>query len=337
MLNLLPAFISFVGAYLLIKLRFFFILKPKKTFLRIKECLKDKKSRNSFFLALAGTLGVGNVVGVSYALSVGGAGSLFWLLVSALFSSVIKYAESLLAADVKEEGDGGMMYVIKKSFVRLGVPVSILYAAFCLLLTFVMGGALQSKSAVVAASGDNFRLCAAVSLLFALIIFISVVKGVKRIEKITSCLIPLCTVVYVFMCLSVVIVNFHKFPEVITKIMAEAFNIKSGASGILLFLFSKSVREGFSTGLLSNEAGAGSSAMAEARAEGQKCTDVGLLGMLEVVFDTVLLCMLSGLAILFSGVGFEGVSESSLSIVTDAFATVFGRLSSYVLPLLIMA
>ena len=112
-LNFLPMLVTAFGLYMLIRLRFFFLIHPLKTGKKLLSTFKDKSSVKSLTLALAGTLGVGNIVGVAYGLSVGGAGSLFWIFVSSIFAGVIKYTESSLASYKKRDSLGGMMYVIK--------------------------------------------------------------------------------------------------------------------------------------------------------------------------------------------------------------------------------
>ena len=133
---LLPILITAVGLFFLFKLRFFFLIHPRLTIKNTCKALGTKAAFRSFSLALAGTLGVGNIVGVAYGISIGGAGALFWILVSALFSSVIKYAESALAEDKKRGKITGMMQVISTSLVRLGKALSLLYSVLCLLLSF---------------------------------------------------------------------------------------------------------------------------------------------------------------------------------------------------------
>ena len=143
-LALLPMLILGVGIYFLIRLRFFFILHPIKTLKKTFLSGFGKPERKAFSLALAGTLGVGNIVGVAYGISVGGAGSILWLFISGIFSSVIKYCESSLAASHAKEGRGGMMYVMARTAGRLGGALGSAYSLLCLFLSLFMGAALQA-------------------------------------------------------------------------------------------------------------------------------------------------------------------------------------------------
>ena len=148
LLNFLPLIITIAGLYFLIKLKFFFIRHPIKVIKKLFITLREKSSRRALALALAGTLGVGNIVGVAYGIMKTGGGCILWILISSIFSGVIKYSESLISADEREEGCGGMMYVIKNTFSHLGKPLSLLYATLCLMLSLTMGAMLQAKSVI---------------------------------------------------------------------------------------------------------------------------------------------------------------------------------------------
>lgn len=335
-LNLLPFMITFLGAYFLVKLRFFFIVHPIKTLKKIGNIVKDGSSRKSLALALAGTLGVGNIVGVAYGISVGGPGSLFWIFISGIFASVIKYAESTLAADKLCNGRGGMMYAVKSSFSRIGAPLGAAYAFLCLMLSLSMGSSLQSQSAVNAVNHTLKINPVILSVFFALLVAAVIRGGAKKIENATAIIIPLSTVVYIIICLSVVFHNVERIPSVLSSVMADAFNFESASGGVSAFLASKAMKEGYARGLLSNEAGAGTSSMAQTRSKNFAPSDIGLLGACEVFFDTSLLCMLTGFAVLVSGVDTFGV-KSGMAIVSEAVCKSLGGGAEAVLFLLVTA
>ncbi len=322
-LNLLPFVITFLGAYFLIKLRFFFIAHPIKTLKKIRNTVKDSSSRKSLALALAGTLGVGNIVGVAYGISVGGPGSLLWIFVSGIFAAVIKYAESALAADKMRGGHGGMMYVLSSSFRHSGKSLGTLYAFLCLLLSLSMGSALQSQSAV------NAVRCAVkvnpviLGALFALLVVAVIFGGTGKIENATAIIIPLSTIVYIIICLSVIFKNVRFIPAVLSNVISDAFNFRSAAGGVSGFYISKSLKEGYARGLLSNEAGAGTSSMAQTRSKKLSPSDVGLLGACEVFFDTSLLCMLTGFAVLSAGTGAD-TQKNGMEIVLQSVRGTLG-------------
>ena len=332
---LLPLIITVAGAFFLIKLRAFFIFHPIRVLKLIISSFEDnsKSALRSLSLALAGTLGVGNIIGVAVGIMIGGAGSVFWLLISSVFAAVLKYSESLLAVEnMQKSGErrGGMMYLIKTSFGRASRPLSIVYAIASILLAFVMGAALQSNAIYTAAG----YFCDVPKLLIAAAVltlsFLSVKNGGEMIEKITVVLIPVTTVAYIVMSLFVIFLHIGSLPSVLVEIVNSAFEPFAAGGGIFGFLCSKCLFEGYARGILSNEAGAGTSTLAHAREGSASPCRVGALGMCEVLFDTVILCMLTAFSILLS---IENIKEyeSAAALVYDAFSSVLS--GAFSLPL----
>ncbi len=293
---LLPMIIISGGLFVIIRLRAFFVFHPLRTLKATISALSSREARSSLFLALAGTLGIGNIVGVAVGIATGGAGSVFWLLVSSVFASALKYAESSLASDMYTESSDGMMSVLRLSFPRLGRPLSRVYAFACILLSLVMGAALQSSGVI--SSVAAFSVPPLVTgIFFSIAVFVVIIFGAERVGFFTALIIPATTVIYIFLALATVFSAPYRIPGVITNIVRSAFSPTATAGGILGFFTSSAIREGFSRGLLSNEAGAGTSSLAHSRVD-HSPTSAGLLGMCEVFFDTVLLCPLTALAIL---------------------------------------
>ena len=328
---LLPFMVTAVGFLLLFKLKFFFILHPIKTARELIIALKDRAGRRSLCLALAGTLGVGNIFGVAAGILIGGAGSLFWLFLSSFFSMVIKYAETLLTFD-EASPRGGMSGVIFSVFRHLGWLFAPLYALFTVALALFMGSAIQAE-AVIDVARQTVGLDPFITAFVLIILFAPcIIGGTKRIENLTEIIIPLTTIIYILMCFCVIFMNTHKFPEVFFEIITDAFSgraIVGGASVI-------AIKEGFARGILSNEAGVGTSALAHSRAEGRTPRTAGLFGICEVFFDTTLLCTLTGLAILLS-VNDYSACKTPMSLVTAAFTSTLGNFSGYILLVLIFA
>jgi AGCS family alanine or glycine:cation symporter len=173
-----------------------------------------------------------------------------------------------------------------------------------------------------------------IAFFLALFVFVAVLGGARKIEGVATLIIPIASAAYIIMCLFTILSNVKILPSVVTEILKGAFSFKSAASGIALYGFS-SVREGFSRGLLSNEAGAGTSAMAQSRASSVSASGVGLLGILEVFFDTAFLCTLTGLSVLVSANAPQ--NGSGMSMVVSALSAVFGRLSAPLLFVLVFA
>ncbi len=298
-LLLLPVSVISVGIYLLIKLRFF-VIRPRALCKDVKTLLKKRGAFKNLCLALSGTLGVGNIVGVAVGLRIGGAGSVFWLVMSAIPAAVIKYAESTLA--VFEGGRWGMMSVICESFPRSGRRISVIYAFLVLLLSFGMGAALQCAS-FSEVFGEIFNTP---PVIFGLLLIIPTLPMLflraSKIKDVTAVLVSTASIIYIFMSLFLIIQNGEQLPSVLREIADGAFNAEAVGGGVLGALSSHALREGFCRGILSNEAGLGTSALAHSSDVGYTAHEAGVVGVLEVVFDTAVLCPLSALVLLTSGI-----------------------------------
>lgn len=310
-LSTLPWLISAVGAYFIFRLKGFFILHPIRSILPVFK--GSASDMSALALALAGTLGVGNILGVSVGIAVGGAGSVLWLLISAVFSSAIKYCEVCLSVDEVKTGGEGLISLVRRGFGRLGKALSVIFTLLCLLLSLTMGSALQCSAISEGASSslgiEPYHLLLPVLLAVAFL----TLGGGEKIEKWTSIIIPLTTIIYIFLCFLIILPNFDRLPSVITKIISEALHPKSTAGGILGFMLSKPISEGYARGILSNEAGAGTSSFAHIRSSERSAHSAGLFGILEVLFDTVFLCSITAFAIL-TGLDEEALSEGGFLI-----------------------
>lgn len=325
MFNLLPIIVTFGGGYMLIKLRTFFILYPVRSVKELRSTLSSAECRRSLLLALAGTLGVGNVVGVAAGIIVGGAGSIFWLLISSLFASVLKYSESTLATDFKAASGNGMIDVLKSSFRRGGNWLACLYALSCLLLAFSMGAALQTSSIFGGITYLYEINRYVVAFILSVITFFVAKKGKKRISLLTSIMIPTSSLLYVLLCLSVIILHLDDLPSVVSLIFKTAFSFDGIKGGAVGFACSEAIRQGYSRGLMSNEAGAGTSSLAHSENDVHPAS-AGMMGICEVIVDTVILCPLTGIAILLS-VNDPQKYSSGISLIMDSIGSAFGSFS----------
>ena len=327
---LLPILLSGAGLFMLIRLRFFFVLHPVRCFRAFLCELRSPASRRALWLALAGTLGVGNIFGVAAGIMIGGAGSIFWLLVSSLFSMVLKYSETALVISQKNIGHRGMHTVLETVFSRVGKHLGKFYAFLCLLLSLFMGSAIQSAAFVDTAQGAFAVSRPTSAILLALLCLIPIIGGVEKIERASSRLIPLATLVYLLLSFLSLLRSADKIPMVLCKIIDDAFCPLAPCGGLLAFFTSRALYEGFARGLLSNEAGVGTSAMAHSRSSERSPWVAGLFGICEVFFDTVLLCGLTGLVIL-SSVNDISSYKTPMSLVVAAFEGLLGGFS--ILPL----
>ena len=326
-LVLMPILITLCGTYFLFKLRFFYIAHPIKTLRKATASLKEKGAFLSFSLALAGTLGIGNIIGVGVGLSVGGAGSVFWLFVSSLFSMILKFSEAALSAEV---GCGeGMLGIIRSAFGKASAKISSLYALLLLILCFFMGAALQSASACDYAFTSLGLSPYKSGIMLLFVVFVSLLIGSKKIEKITSIIIPLTTLIYIMLCIGTIILNFTNLPSALLRVMKGAFSFDSASGGLIGFITSEKIKEGYLRGILSNEAGTGTSTIAHSLNTSRDSGAVGVVAMLEVVFDTVILCMLTAFSAL---VCIDDFSEmSGIGVIYHSIGSAFATLSEYLL------
>ena len=330
----LPILVSAVGFFLLIKLRAFVFFHPIRCIKRIAHRIKSKKARRALLLAMAGTLGVGNIFGVSAGIIIGGAGSVFWLIFSSAFSIIIKYSEALMSTSLSGREAGGMHVVLKRLFPRAGTCLGGVYAVLCVFLSLFMGSAIQSSAVInCAAVSVGVPIPVSIATLLALVAA-SCFGGVGKIEKITEKIIPLTTIIYIIMSFAVLTANFSELPTAISKIFESAFSPMALGGGALAILSSKALTEGFARGILSNEAGSGTSSLAHTRVCDGEAADAGLMGACEVFFDTDILCLLTGLAILVSVENPESFS-SPMKLVESAYFSVLGELGSALLLLCI--
>lgn len=340
LLSFLPILIVFFGSYFLFKLRFFYIIHPKST-LKFALSGYNNKALLSLILALAGTLGVGNISGVALGIAVGGPGSVFWLVISAAFSSAIKYAEVFLSY---RTGGVGIISVIRRTFKYAGGFLAATYAVITIILAFSMGSIFQaraiSEAAEIGSLGERLPLTV---FLTTVTVFICLL-GKDRIKGAVAIIIPISTIIYTGMCLFVIFCNFDRIFAVMAEILKSAFTLKSASGGVFGFIVVSGMKEGFSKGLLSNEAGAGTSSFSHtSHIDDQKisgtsdsfslnskntnpeCVKAGIFGISEVIFDTLLLCPLTALAILLGRD--DSHFSGSLSELSSIFEKHIGRLA----------
>ena len=324
----IPIALMLTGLYFLFKLKFFPITK----FRRVAGSLtkNGKSSLRALALSLAGTLGVGNIAGVATALCLGGMGAMFWMWVSACVAAVLKYAEIILAMRRRVPSTtgfkGGAPYYIR-SLISPRLPLfgrllSALFALLCILNCISMGAMIQT-GAVSEALNSTLSLSPIVCGAFlALFCFILMAGGAKRITRLTSALVPFMSVFYVILSLAVIIPRRSELPSLFTRIFADAVTPDSLSGGVFGFLLSRSLRFGVMRGLFSNEAGCGTSPTAHISSDAPPC-EQGFMGIIEVFVDTVLLCSMTGFALLLADTPLS--SNAPIGSVLAAYSSAFSR------------
>ncbi|MFA5659226.1 MAG: alanine/glycine:cation symporter family protein [Oscillospiraceae bacterium] len=308
----------------------------------------DKKSitqLQALSTALAATIGTGSIAGVATAITLGGAGAVFWMWMSAILGMMTIYAENVLGIcfrrkNKKGEWCGGAMYYIEHGLHSKWLAV--LFAVFCVLASFGMGNMTQSN-AISGAMNESFHVPEKLTgLIFSLLTGLVILGGIKRIGKVAERVIPTVTVLYIIACCAVIFLNINIIPEVIERIFKEAFGLGAVSGGISGAMVKKAVSMGVRRGVFSNEAGLGSSVTVHSAADVNEPAVQGMWGIFEVFIDTIVVCSLTAFVILTGGKeslsdgaplviqsfrnglgGFASVFVSG-SVIIFAFATIIG-------------
>ncbi|MBQ2889638.1 MAG: sodium:alanine symporter family protein [Clostridia bacterium] len=268
--------------------------------------------------AMAGTIGTGSIAGIATAIVSGGPGAIFWMWVSALLGMVTKYAEIVLSLHFREKNSkgewiGGPMY-----YIRNGLKIKWLAALFAIFAMFACmgtGNATQSNSIAIALE-STFDIAPWITGVILTAIAAGVILGgMRRIASVNEKLVPLMAVFYVVCSVVALILNIDKVPAAFSLILKEAFNLRAAGGGVAGYGIMTAMHYGFSRGVFSNEAGLGSAPIAHAASSTKDPVKQGLWGMFEVFFTTIVICTLSGIIVLSSGLWNTGEYQgSALSI-----------------------
>ena len=268
--------------------------------------------------SLSATIGTGNIAGVATAMTLGGPGALFWMWLTALFGMAMKYAEAVLAVRYREQDDlggfsGGPMYYIRNG---LGPRFAILSGAFALfgaMAGFGLANTVQSNS-VAQVLGDQFEVhWLTTGLLLMVIVGAVILGGIQRIAATASAVVPVMAIAYVAMSTLVIALHIEQVPEALATIIDSAFNGASAAGGFAGASVWAAIRFGVARGIFSNEAGLGSAPIAHAAARTNEPVEQGLIAMLGTFIDTLVVCTMTGLVIMLTGVLESGISGASLT------------------------
>lgn len=345
-----PAMICIIGVglYLSIRTRFLQIRKfPYAMKVTLGRMMKKKEASDGALTpfqavctALAATVGTGNVAGVAGAIAIGGPGAVFWMWISALLGMCTKFAEVTLAVHFREtnaQGDlvGGPMYYIKNGLDKKWHFLAYLFAAFGVLAVFGTGNATQVNTITTAIdsalSSFNALPADAVKLVnliigvaLAIIIALILIGGIKRIGNVTSKLVPFMAIMYIVLALGVIFFHIKSVPAVFASIIEGAFNPASVTGGVVGSFF-MSMKKGVSRGIFSNEAGLGTGSIAHACADTKKPVKQGFFGIFEVFVDTIIICTMTALVILCSGVPVNYGEAAGAELTISGFTAVYGN------------
>ena len=296
-----------VGAYLMLGLGF---MPIRRLGYGLKMLLKGRKDTdeggeispfNALMTALSATIGTGNIAGVATAVTIGGPGAIFWMWITAIVGMATKYAEAVCAVKYREVDDkgnhvGGPMYFIKNGLGERWAWLGFLFALFGSVAAFGIGNMVQSNSIASALKQSYDIPSTATGIVLAILVAAVIIGGIRRIANVAGRLVPFMAVFYVTAGLVIILMNLDKVPGAFGVIFSEAFTGTAAAGG-----FMGMVIKGVARGVFSNEAGLGSAPIAHAAAKTDNPVRQGTIAMLGTFIDTIIVCTITGLVIVISG------------------------------------
>ena len=319
--------------------------KPKKE----DDTAKSVSQFEAFSAAISGTVGTGNIIGVTSAILTGGPGAVVWMWVSAFFGMMTNYAENVLGLFYRKknkngEFSGGAFYYISNGLKQKWLGY--IAAIFCMVAAVGMSGVQTNKitgtmTSVFNADGTWVKLL--VGGIVAVFASIVIIGGIKRIGKIASMLVPFMSLLFIVLSFVIIFMNVSAVPETFRLIFTSVFSSKAVAGGVGGYIFSQVIKKGMARGVFSNEAGLGSSVIAHSASETREPVKQGLWGIFEVFFDTFVICTLTALVVLTTYISSGAYADGSFFALEDSAAAlgafsqnlgVFGSVTfSIILPL----
>ena len=344
-----PAMICIIGVGLVLSFRTRFLQVRKFPYaikVTIGRMFKKKEAADGAMTpfqavctALAATVGTGNIAGVAGAIAIGGPGAVFWMWISAILGMCTKFSEVTLAVHFREKNEkgewvGGPMYYIKNGLKKHWHWLAYLFSILGVLTVFGTGNATQVNTITTAIDSalENYGIVAAknagtvnliIGIVLAGLLALILLGGIKRIGQVTEKLVPFMALFYVVFALGVVVLNIQNVPAVFSAIVEGAFNPASVTGGVVGSFF-LSMKKGVSRGIFSNEAGLGTGSIAHACADTRKPVKQGFFGIFEVFVDTIVICTLTALVILCSGVPVNFGSAAGAELTISGFTSTYG-------------
>ena len=290
--------------------------------------------------ALSATVGTGNIAGVAGAIAIGGPGAVFWMWISALLGMCTKFAEVTLAVHFRErnaQGDwvGGPMYYIKNGLHKRWHFLATIYALFAVITVFGTGNATQVNTIVASVNTAllNYNIidvsatgtvALVIGIAVAIIVAMVLLGGVKRIGKVAEKLVPFMALLYIVLGLGIILLNLDTVPQVLKSIFYGAFNPQAVTGGVVGTMF-LCMQKGVGRGIFSNEAGLGTGSIAHASSEETNPVEQGVFGIFEVFTDTIVICTLTAMAILCSGVPITYGVAAGAELTISGFTATYGN------------
>ena len=342
MLELLKALDAFVwgppllillvgtGIYLTIRLGLLQVTRLPKAFQLIFTKDKGHGDVSSFAAlctALAATVGTGNIIGVATAIKVGGPGALFWMWMAAFFGMTTKYAEGLLAIKYRTKDANGAVAGGPMHYILLGMgekwrPLAIFFALAGVLVALLGIGTFTQVNSITESIQNTAQVDPAITaLILSIFVGIAVFGGLKSISKVSTAVVPFMAIVYILGTLTVILFNIEKIPATLALIFTSAFSPTAAVGGFAGASIRMAIQNGVARGVFSNESGLGSAPIAAAAAKTNEPVEQGLISMTGTFIDTLIICTLTGLTILVTGVWSGDLN--GVALTQSAFSTVF--------------
>ena len=355
MLELLKALDAFVwgpplllllvgtGIYLTIRLGLLQVARLPKAFQLIFTKDKGHGDVSSFAAlctALAATVGTGNIIGVATAIKVGGPGALFWMWMAAFFGMATKYAEGLLAIKYRTKDANGAVAGGPMHYILLGMgekwrPLAIFFALAGVLVALLGIGTFTQVNSITESIQNTAQIDPAITaLVLSVFVGIAVFGGLKSISKVSTAVVPFMAIVYILGTLTVILFNIEKIPATLALIFTSAFSPVAAVGGFAGATIRTAIQNGVARGVFSNESGLGSAPIAAAAAKTNEPVEQGLISMTGTFIDTLIICTLTGLTILVTGV-WSG-ELNGVALTQSAFSMVFSDFGSIVLTIFLV-
>ena len=329
------------GIYLTIRLKLLQVFRLPKALKLIFKAQNNGRGDVSSFkalcVALAATVGTGNIVGVATAVKVGGPGAIFWMWVAAFFGMATKYSEGLLAVkfrSVDEKGEiaGGPMFYIRNGMGEKWKPLATFFALACIGVAYFGIGTFPQVNAIVDSMQISFGFPKiATDVILTVFIAAITLGGLQSIAKVASGIVPFMALTYVAISLGLIILNLDQVPAAIAMIISDAFTGAAAAGGFAGSTVMMAMQNGVARGVFSNESGLGSAPIAAAAAKTKWPAEQGLISMTGTFIDTIIICSMTGLALVLTGV-WQG-DTAGAAMTSAAFASAYGFFGSQLLTI----
>ncbi len=329
------------GIYLTVKLHLLQVFRlPLALRLIFKAQNKGEGDVSSFkalCVALAATVGTGNIVGVATAVKVGGPGAIFWMWMAAFFGMATKYAEGLLAVkyrsvDAKGDIAGGPMFYIRNGMGEKWKPLATFFAIACILVAYLGIGTFPQVNAIVDSMELSFGFPkVATDAILTFFIAAITIGGLQSIAKVASGIIPFMAFLYIAISFGLLVANIDQLPAAVALIFADAFTGSAAAGGFAGSTVMMAMQNGIARGVFSNESGLGSAPIAAAAAKTKYPAEQGLISMTGTFIDTIIICTMTGIALVITGV-WQG-DAAGAAMTSAAFAATYGTVGSQLLTI----